>query len=49
MHEVRSSLGRGEALVDVSVFVLEVTRMILEVVLLATKELVDFGLPGGIK
>ena len=49
MHEVRGGVGRGEALVDELVFVLEIARMILEVVLLATEELVDFDLPGGVE
>jgi len=49
VHEVLGGVGRGEALVDELVFVLEVARVILEVVLLATEELVDLGLPGGVE
>ena len=49
MHDALDGIGRGEALVEHLVFVLKVAGVILEVVLLATEESINFDLPGGVE
>ena len=49
MHEILYSLLGWVALIDELIVVVEVARMALKVVLFASEELVDFGLPGSIE